>query len=88
MGSGNPRVGEDKIRDKITGTCVFSRCSEWFFYFHYFFNVAPTNRVKSEGKWHLQFEKEGAKSQSSKNEGKITIRLRNRGRNTKVPKKN
>ena len=38
------------------------------------------------GKRYIRFEKAGENTQSWKNEGKITIRLQNRGINAKAPK--
>ena len=46
------------------------------------FIAAPSNRVKNRGKWRPWFQKARAKSQSWKNEGKISIRLHNQGKKT------
>ena len=43
---------------------------------------------RNRGKLYLRFQKAGVKLQSSKNRGKITISLRNRGKNAKAPKTN
>ena len=40
---------------------------------------------RNRGKLYFHFQKTGVNSQSSKNRGKITISLRNRGKNAKAP---
>lgn len=50
-----------------------------------FLKGSSLNRVRTTGRRRLRLRKGGAKSQSSKIEGKITIRLHGRGKITNLP---
>lgn len=70
-------------RWSVLGTCKTAALN--LFSFILFFYGRPTNRVQSRGKRSLPLRKRRVKSQSCKNEDKITIGLHSRGKITKFP---